>query len=143
MGPGSRSQRSLGRDDQRSISPKAARLAARALPDLPQDAEGPVFREPWEAQAFALAVALHERGVFTWSEWAEALGGEIRRAQGGGDADTGETYYRHWLATLERIVAAKGVTDRATLARYHDAWDHAADRTPHGAPIELLPQDFG
>ena len=120
----------------------AARDAARALPDLPCDAEGPVFRAPWEAQAFAMALALHERGVFTWPEWAATLGAEIKRAQAAGDPDTGETYYHHWLATLERIVAAKGVTTSDTLGRYRDAWDHAADRTPHGQPIELKPEDF-
>jgi nitrile hydratase accessory protein len=120
----------------------AAAQAARAVPDLPCDAEGPVFRAPWEAQAFAMALALHERGVFTWSEWAAALGEEIKRAQAAGDPDTGETYYHHWLATLERLVADKGVTSAAMLHRYRDAWDHAADRTPHGAPIELKPEDF-
>jgi nitrile hydratase accessory protein len=113
-----------------------------AVPGIPCDAEGPVFREPWEAQAFALAVALHERGVFTWPEWADAIGNEVRQAQVSGDPDTGETYYRHWLAALERIVMAKRVTDPATLARYHDAWDRAADRTPHGQPIELRQDDF-
>jgi nitrile hydratase accessory protein len=101
-----------------------------------------VFREPWEAQAFAMALALQARGLFSWSEWASALGEEIKRAQAGGDPDTGETYYQHWLATLERMVAEKGLSDPATLARYHDAWDHAAERTPHGAPIELRDEDF-
>ena len=112
------------------------------VPGIPCDAEGPVFREPWEAQAFAMALALHARGLFTWPEWAATLGAEIKRAQAAGDPDTGETYYRHWLNALERLVAEKGVTDAATLARYHDAWDHAADRTPHGTPIELRPEDF-
>jgi nitrile hydratase accessory protein len=126
-----------------TIAPAAALHAAQAIPGIPCDAEGPVFREPWEAQAFAMAVALHERGLFTWGEWAEVLGAEIKSAQRSGDPDTGATYYRHWLAALERIVAARGVADRAMLARYHDAWDRAADRTPHGTPIELRPQDFG
>jgi nitrile hydratase accessory protein len=117
--------------------------AAEAVPGLPRDADGPVFAEPWEAQAFALAVALHKRGVFTWPEWADALGAEIRRAREAGDPDTGETYYRHWLAALERIVADKRVADPATLARYADAWGRAADRTPHGTPIELDARDFG
>ena len=116
--------------------------ATRALPDLPCDAEGPVFRAPWEAQAFAMALALHERGIFTWSEWAATLSDEIKRAQAGGDPDTGETYYHHWLAALERLVAEKGVASQTTLRRYRDAWDHAADRTPHGTPIELEPEDF-
>jgi nitrile hydratase accessory protein len=116
--------------------------ARRALQNIPCDAEGPVFREPWEAQAFAMALALHERGVFTWPEWAEALGREIKRAQASGDPDTGETYYRHWLATLEGLVARKGVASSEVLHRYRDAWDHAADRTPHGKPIELTAEDF-
>jgi nitrile hydratase accessory protein len=128
--------------NDRPIDAKAARAAARALPDLPQDGEGPVFREPWEAQAFAMALALHARGLFTWPEWAAALAQEIKRAQAAGDPDRGDTYYRHWLNALERLVSEKGVSDAATLARYQHAWDHAADRTPHGQPIELQPQDF-
>jgi nitrile hydratase accessory protein len=125
-----------------TIDPAAARRATDALPGIPRDDGGPVFREPWEAQAFSMALALHQRGVFTWPEWAAALADEIKRAQAGGDPDTGETYYSHWLATLERLVAEKGVATEATLARYRDAWDRAADRTPHGTPIELRPDDF-
>jgi nitrile hydratase accessory protein len=116
--------------------------AAIAVPGVPRDEDGPVFREPWEAQAFAMALALHQKGLFTWVEWAAALADEIKRAQAAGDADTGETYYRHWLATLEHLVADKNVASRAMLRGYRDAWDHAADRTPHGAPIELKPEDF-
>jgi nitrile hydratase accessory protein len=108
-----------------------------ALPDLPRDAAGPVFREPWEAQAFAMAVALHERGTFSWSEWAAALAAEIKAAQAAGDPDTGETYYRHWLAALERLVAAKALASTAELATRRDQWDRAARATPHGQPIEL------
>ena len=119
-----------------------AQRAAEAMPDIPRDAQGPVFRERWEAQAFAMALALHERGLFTWGEWAATLSDEIKRAQAAGDPDTGETYYRHWLNALERLVAEKGVTDAKTLARYQHAWDNAADRTPHGQPIELKPEDF-
>src|SRR3954447_18712072 len=105
-----------------AIDPDAACRAADAVPGIPRDREGPVFREPWEAQAFAMALALQARGVFTWNEWAAALGAEIKRAQAAGDPDTGETYYRHWLATLERIVAEKGVTNGVVLARTRDAW---------------------
>jgi nitrile hydratase accessory protein len=126
-----------------TLDPQAALEATRAVPGIPRDEDGPVFREPWEAQAFAMALALHARGLFTWSEWAATLADQIRLAQAAGDPDTGETYYRHWLATLERLVAAKGVASSETLHRYRHAWDHAADRTPHGAPIELKPEDFG
>jgi nitrile hydratase accessory protein len=116
--------------------------AMEAVPAIPRNADGPVFREPWEARAFAMVLALHDSGVFTWGEWAAALGAEISRAQAAGDPDSGETYYRHWLAALERMVAAKGVTTAQALARYYEAWDHAADRTPHGAPIQLRSDDF-
>src|SRR5690242_12582934 len=95
-----------------------ARAAAAGMPGLPRDQDGPVFHEPWEAQAFALAVALNERGVFTWSEWAATLGEEIKRAQAAGDPDLGNTYYRHWLAALERILAQKDIASAAILARY-------------------------
>ena len=125
-----------------ALDQNAARRATEAVPSIPRDSEGPVFREPWEAQAFAMALALHERGLFTWPEWAATLADEIKRAQAAGDPDTGETYYRHWLNALERIVAEKGIATRDTLHRYRDAWDHAADRTPHGDPIELKPEDF-
>jgi nitrile hydratase accessory protein len=101
-----------------------------------------VFRAPWEAEVFALALTLNQRGLFTWKEWATALGEEIRKAQAAGDPDTGETYYHHWLATLEHIVAAKGLADAGLLSRTRDAWQRACARTPHGAPIELLSSDF-
>jgi nitrile hydratase accessory protein len=117
-------------------------LATLSGSGIPRDEEGPVFREPWEAQAFAMALALHDQGLFTWPEWSATLGEEIKRAQAAGDSDSGDTYYRHWLAALERLVAEKGVASRDMLARYRDAWDHAADRTPHGTPIELQPEDF-
>ena len=93
------------------------------------------FAEPWEAQAFALAVSLQDRGVVTSTEWADALGAQIARAPD-------EPYYRQWLAALEHLVAQKGLTDTATLSRYGDAWGRAAERTPHGTPIELRPSDL-
>src|SRR6186713_317476 len=96
----------------------SAEQARAAVPGIPSDDDGPVFREPWEAQAFAMALALHERGLFTWPQWAATLAEEIKRAQAAGDPDTGETYYRHWLATLERLIAAKGVATPDTLHRY-------------------------
>ena len=112
------------------------------LPGLPRGEEGPVFNEPWQAQAFAMAVSLHQRGLFTWPEWATTLADEIKRAQAAGDPDTGDTYYHHWVCALERLVAEKGVADPAALTRYRDAWERAADATPHGQPIELRPEYF-
>ena len=108
-----------------------------ALPDLPCDGDQPVFNAPWEAQAFAMTLALHERGMFDWNEWAASLAKAIREAQLDGDPDTGESYYRHWLTALENISTAKGlVTNGALLHRRHE-WDDAARRTRHGQPIEL------
>jgi nitrile hydratase accessory protein len=113
-----------------------------ALPDLPRDAAGPVFHEPWEAQAFAMALALHQRGPFSWSEWAATLAQEIKAAQAAGDPDAGNTYYRHWLNALERLIAEKKVATCAALAHYRQAWRQAAERTPHGQPITLADEDF-
>jgi nitrile hydratase accessory protein len=116
--------------------------ATRSVPGIPCGVEGPVFKEPWEAQAFALAVSLQQKGLFSWGEWAGLLGEEIKKAQAAGDADTGETYYQHWLATLEHIVATKGLASTDALERTRHAWEHAAARTPHGTPIELQPGDY-
>lgn len=112
------------------------------MPGMPRDDDGPVFGAPWEAQAFAMTLALHERGLFTWPEWAETLAVQIAAAQAAGDPDTGDSYYSHWLAALETLVAQKGASSQHELARYRDAWDHAADRTPHGEAIALRDSDF-
>ena len=125
-----------------SIEPAAARRAAEALPGMPRDHNGPVFRAPWEAHAFAMALALYEKGLFAWSEWSAMLGEEIKKAQAAGDSDTGETYYHHWLATLERMVTEKGTASAQALAQHYQAWERAMHRTPHGKPIELSAEDF-
>jgi nitrile hydratase accessory protein len=101
-----------------------------------------VFREPWEAHAFAIVVTLHERGVFSWPEWAAALGAAIALARERGDPDDGSTYYQHWLAALEWLVTAKGLGSVAELARTRDAWERASQRTSHGAAVSLSPRDF-
>jgi len=108
-----------------------------ALPAIPRDADGPVFRAPWEAQAFAMAVMLHERGHFTWKEWAARLADEIAAAKTRGEHDDGSRYYYYWLAALEKLVAEKRLIDASELAIRKDAWDRAARETPHGQPIEL------
>jgi nitrile hydratase accessory protein len=112
------------------------------LAGQPQDADGPVFREPWEAQAFATTLMLHQRGLYTWSEWAEALAGQIAAAAARGEQDLGDRYYHHWLAALESIIARKGASSGAELRRYRRAWQSAAERTRHGLPIELQAEDF-
>jgi len=113
------------------------RLALETLPAIPRDREGPVFGAPWQAQAFAMTVKLHEAGVFEWTEWAAALGEEIRRARAGGDPDLGDTYYEHWLRALEKLVVTKGLLSAPTLVARKQAWARAAAATPHGEPIEL------
>jgi nitrile hydratase accessory protein len=110
-----------------------------ALPALPRDEGGPVFAEPWQAQAFALAVKLSEQGHFTWKEWAAALAAELKSAAARGEPDDGSHYYEHWLAALERLVAAKGLSSTAALLARKEAWANAYRHTPHGKPVELLP----
>jgi len=105
-----------------------------ALPRLPRDAEGPVFAEPWQAQAFALAVQLHGQGAFTWQEWAQALSQRLAAA---GPDDPAERYYEHWLAALEDLAQAKRLADAPALAARKAAWADAYARTPHGKPVEL------
>jgi nitrile hydratase accessory protein len=108
-----------------------------ALPALPCDDAAPVFGAPWEARAFAMTLSLHERGLFTWAEWAECLGQTIRDAQTAGDPDYGNTYWRHWLTALELISARKGLLTVGLLEQRQNEWDIAARHTPHGQPIEL------
>jgi nitrile hydratase accessory protein len=107
------------------------------LPSLPRDQEGLVFNEPWEAQAFALAVRLSEMGYFTWTEWAETLSQEIKAAQARGDPDLGNTYYQHWLNALERLCAAKNLVGYGDMSQRKEEWRRAYLNTPHGKPIEL------
>jgi nitrile hydratase accessory protein len=104
---------------------------------LPRDEAGPVFGAPWQAHVFALAVQLSAAGHFAWSEWAEALGSELRQAAERGEPDDGSHYYEHWLAALERLMTAKGLTDGATLDALKTAWAEAHRTTPHGQPVML------
>jgi len=107
------------------------------LDTLPHDEGGPVFAEPWQAQAFALAIKLSEQGHFTWKEWAAALAQELQAAADRGEPDDGSHYYHHWLAALERLVTSKGLTDSAALLERKEAWADAYRHTPHGKPVEL------
>jgi nitrile hydratase accessory protein len=112
-------------------------MTLNALPALPRDQEGPVFNEPWEAQAFALAVCLSKVGCFTWTEWVAIVSQEITAAQERGDPDLGNTYYRHWLNALERICAEKQLIGHEDLSRRQQEWRRAYLNTPHGQPIDL------
>ncbi|MGH8516972.1 MAG: nitrile hydratase accessory protein [Panacagrimonas sp.] len=120
------------------MTPVATIAEVPPLDSIPRDLEGPVFREPWEAQAFALVVQLHRRGVFTWTEWADALSGEIAAVKRRGEADTGIDYYRHWLAALEHLLEHKGIAGEARLrqrreellANWPSGHDHVARRDP-------------
>lgn len=97
----------------------------------------PVFNEPWEAQAFALVLALHERGLFSWPEWTAALGAEIGDGQQPGQAETGASYYQLWLHTLEQLAVAKGFASALELGERRDKWLEAYLQTPHGQPVQL------
>ncbi len=110
---------------------------AAPLPFQPHDDDGPVFREPWEAGAFALTVKLHENGAFTWPEWTEALSTEIAAANAAGEADLGDTYYHHWLRALEHLIVAKGLETVPAIDARMETWRRAYLATPHGRPVEL------
>jgi nitrile hydratase accessory protein len=107
------------------------------LPSLPRDEGGPFFAEPWQAQAFALAVRLSSQGHFTWKEWATALADELKAAAERGEADDGSRYYEHWLAALEKLTTAKGLSSKNEMLRRKEAWADAYRHTPHGKPVEL------
>ena len=112
-------------------------MTAMHFPLQPRDEDGPLFAEPWQAQAFSLVLALHERGLFSWQEWADELSGAIASAQAAGDPDLGDTYYEHWLAALEQLVAKKGLADEQELQSRSDLWKRAYLATPHGKPVLL------
>jgi nitrile hydratase accessory protein len=120
-----------------SNQPEAVAERVSALPRLPRDTGGPVFAEPWQAQAFALAVKLSEDGHFTWKEWAAALADELKAADDRGEPDDGTHYYEHWLTAMERLVVDKGLTNREAMHERKAAWTEAYLHTPHGKPVEL------
>jgi nitrile hydratase accessory protein len=121
-----------------SDTSNAERLAV--LPLLPRDEDGPVFAEPWQAQAFAMAVRLSAQGHFAWKEWAAALAAEFKAAADRGEPDDGTHYYEHWLAALERLVAEKALLHRHEMLARKEAWADAYRHTPHGQPVELRKQ---
>ena len=132
--------RSMSTCGRITLNPPKQKLDAdrlQALPPLPRDDEGLVFAEPWQAQAFALAVNLSEQGYFTWKEWAAALADELKAAADRGEPDDGSEYYHHWVAALERLVTAKGLSDSPALLERKEAWADAYRHTPHGKPVEL------
>lgn len=104
-------------------------------PGLPKSAEGdPVFAEPWQAQAFAMTVRLHEQGVFTWAEWAKALSREVHRP---GRAADGRDYFDCWVAALSSLLSDRGVASETEQDALSHRWERAAEATPHGQPILL------
>ena len=117
--------------------PKSDLERLAGLPMLPRDDDGPIFAEPWQAQAFALAVRLSAEGYFTWKEWAAALAAELQSAADRGQPDDGSRYYEHWLAALEGLVAEKGLSNRKEMLARQDAWADAYRHTPHGKPVAL------
>ncbi len=126
------------------MSRNDARLDAErleALPPLPRDEEGPIFAEPWQAQAFALAVKLSEQGHFSWKEWAGALAEELKAVADRGEPDDGSQYYHHWVTALERLVTEKGLTDSPALLSRKKDWADAYRHTPHGKPVMVRPTD--
>ena len=114
-----------------------AQEAERVMLARSSTGERPVFAEPWEAEAFALAVKLSEHGHFTWKEWAATLADELKAATDRGEIDDGSHYYHCWLAALEKLVTVKGLTDQETMEKCKEAWADAYRHTPHGKPVQL------
>ncbi len=114
--------------------PDLAKAALAAVASIPRDSDGPVFPAPWAARAFAFTLALHERDLFTWPQWAEALGAAIKKGQQDSDP---ETYWLCWLSALEALLAVKAVAEPSELASLRSAGRQAAQETPHGEPVEL------
>lgn len=123
------------------MTPVLAEAALSDLPGMPRNQQGPVFAAPWQAQAFAMVLGLHERGVFTWGEWASALSRAIGSAQDQGNPDHGDTYYHHWLDALEALVVEKGLAAHEQIHAMEAAWAAAAERTPHGQAIVLTMEE--
>ena len=128
--------------DPRATLADIAAQCRGGLPLPPGGDQGPVFAEPWQAQAFAMVVQLHEKGAFTWPQWAQALSQTIAQARTDGDGDDGSAYYQHWVDALESVVLAQGLGTPQQIHRFEHAWEAAAVRTPHGQPIEIQAQDF-
>jgi nitrile hydratase accessory protein len=120
-----------------------AQACGEGFPMPPASNNGTVFEEPWQAHAFAMTLQLHEKGVFTWPQWAAALTQEIRAAQARGDADDGSLYYTHWLNALERLVIERQLGTAEQIHELEHAWADAAERTPHGQPIVLNAEERG
>ena len=120
-----------------TTSPEVTAERLATLPTLPRNEDGPVFEEPWQAQAFALAVKLSELGHFSWTTWARTLADELARAEARGEPDDGTHYYRHWVSALERLVVERGLSERSALTEQKAAWADAYRHTPHGQPVEL------
>jgi len=111
------------------------------FPLQPADDDGPVFNAPWEAQAFSLVIALYEKGLFSWGEWASQLSEQIAIAQAEGDPDLGNTYYQHWMRALEKLVASKGLSSAEEIGEKARQWHQAYLNTPHGMPVKILSAD--
>lgn len=93
-----------------------------------------VFNEPWEARAFAMAVELNEKGVFSWSEWGNIFSANLKVNS---QSQQPASYYRVWMKTLEQLVEAKEISNRKERLSRQAEWQEAAERTPHGRPIVL------
>lgn len=128
--------------DARATLAEIAAQCRHGLPLPTTDAQAAVFAQPWQAQAFAMTVALHAQGLFTWPEWAAALTATLKKVAAEGGVDDGSNYYHHWLDTLESLVLSRQIGTPGQLHDLEHAWEAAAARTPHGQPIELQPGDF-
>ena len=97
----------------------------------------PVFEAPWHAQVFALTVHLHERGLFTWPDWATGFGATLARHGLERELNGGDDYFNAWLETLETVLREAGQADAVQVEAVRAAWENAYLSTPHGQPVRL------
>lgn len=105
---------------------------------VPVNANGPAFDHPWQAQAFSLTVHLHKKGLFSWADWVRIFSDEIKASPALHGESVNDTYYRQWLAAMEKLVAVLGLTVSDDISRRTDEWRQAYLNTPHGQPVALV-----
>ena len=76
-----------------------------------------VFQTPWESHAFAMAVALCERGLFTWDEFRAHLIAEIGRWERENPQGSEYQYYERWVAALGKLLLERGVCDLGEIEK--------------------------
>lgn len=114
-----------------------ALLHHEAIAPLPQKQGEPVFRDSWEAEAYAIGNLLVKEGHLLPAEWMQRMAAAIAQAQAAGDPDCGDTYYLHWCAALESVCFDREWISPDLYQQQLALWAQAIANTPHGVPLAL------